>query len=135
MSSPFKPILYLKAKCPFCLKLQIFLLETGLLEGMVQREFEPGDAQEEVIRAELSLNFAVASFPTVQYAPGKYLSDSGAIVGQYAAIAAVDPSTLCVYSSFLNGMLPRQIELYEEVEKLTEQLARHETSSVVGNGA
>lgn len=119
----FRPVLYLKAKCPFCLKVQIYLLEAGVLGEIEQREFAVGSALETEIRAELAQHFEVASFPTLQVAPGQYLSESDDIIALYAARSGVRPESCGVYTSFMQGMLPRQIELYAEVARLQGLLA------------
>ena len=70
MPDNFKPILYLKNGCPFCFKLRVFLLDAGLLDRFVLREFSEGSNDEKAIRDELSPYFDKVSFPSAQVTSG-----------------------------------------------------------------
>lgn len=52
-SATFKPIVYLKENCPFCLKVRLFLLESGLAPDVETRDFVSDSEHEKKIRAEL----------------------------------------------------------------------------------
>lgn len=118
----FTPVLYLKDKCPFCLKTRLFLLEAGLLGRFEIREFVPGDDKEQAIRAELAPHFEKVTFPTVQVAPGQYLNESDAIIARYAGEAHVDPKTLPAFSAYTDGVLPQLFNLYRENAELKKQM-------------
>ena len=48
----FRPVVYLKEKCPFCMKVRILLLESGLQDHVEVKDFAPGADQEKAIRGE-----------------------------------------------------------------------------------
>lgn len=119
----FKPTVFVKQDCPFCLKLRIFLLEAGLLDSVSLREFVPGTPEEAAIRAELDGKVEKITFPTAELAPGDYLSDSDAIVARLADAHGVDTDALPTYRAYLDGPLKRMQALYVENMNLKEQLA------------
>jgi hypothetical protein len=110
--TPFTPTIFVKQDCPFCLKLRIFLLESGLLDTVTLREFVPGTDDEAAIRAELDGRVEKITFPTAELAPGEYLSDSDAIIARLAGPHRVDPATLPTYRAYLDGPLKRMQALY-----------------------
>jgi len=114
----FRPVLYLKATCPFCLKLRIFLLEAGLLDRFEQRIFAEGDENEAAIRAELAGHFDKVTFPTVQHAPGAFLNDSDAIIAHYAKDAGIDPAGLPIFTAYAGGVLPKYMATRRELASL-----------------
>lgn len=112
---PFRPILYLKDTCPHCLKLRLFLLEAGLLDGFEQRIFMQSNEAGRVIREELAPHFDKVMFPTVQHAPGAYLKDSDAIITHYADEAGIDPAALGVFTAYAGSVLPKYMEARREL--------------------
>lgn len=119
----FKPIVYVKAGCPFCLKVRIMLLETGLLDKTEIREFEPGSDLEQAIRAEITPHLEKISFPAAQIAVGHFLSDSDAIVGHFAEGVKVDPATLPTLNAYIEGPFKQLGQLFMENIELKKQLA------------
>ncbi len=91
-SATFKPIVYLKENCPFCLKVRLFLLESGLASDVETRDFVPDSEQEAKIRAELQPHLDKVSFPSAQLEPGRYVTESDDIVAFFAAKAGRDPA-------------------------------------------
>ena len=118
----FTPILFLKDKCPFCLKVRLFLLEAGLLGRFDIREFVPGDENEQAIRSELAPHFEKVTFPTVQLAPGEYVNESDAIVARYAAETGLDPRELAAYRWYTDGVMQTLFTLFRENAELKKQL-------------
>jgi len=124
MSDPaFTPVLYLKDKCPHCLKARLFLLEAGLLGDFQVREFVPGTPDEQAIKAELAPHFAKPSFPTVQTAPGAYLNESDDIIAHYAREAGVDPAGMPVLRAYVTGAYARLKAMREEINALKDKAA------------
>ncbi len=123
MTATFRPVLYLKEKCPFCLKVRLFLLEAGLLGDVEVREFSPGTDQEQAIKAEVGPHLEKVSFPAAQVAPGRYINDSDAIIGHFAGEAKVDPATMPVLSAYVGGPFKQLMELFRENMELKKQLA------------
>ena len=114
MTDAFTPTLYLKQGCPFCFKLRLFLLESGQLDRFVLREFAPGTAAEDAVKAELAPHVDKPTFPTAQVAPGEYLKDSDALIARYASEAGVEPQSLPTFRSYSSGLLPMVITLHKE---------------------
>jgi len=112
--SNFTPIFYLKEKCPFCLKVRIALLETGLADKVEIREFAPGTEAETEIRSELSPHLEKVSFPAAQIEPGNYIADSDAIIAQLQKIAKLDSAALPVLNAYVTGPFNGLMELYRE---------------------
>lgn len=119
----FAPVLYLKEKCPFCLKVRLFLLEAGLLPDVKIREFTPGTDEEQAIKAELGPHLEKVTFPAAQLAPGQYMADSDGIIGHFAAKANVDPAQMPVLSAYIGGAFQSLMNLYRENMELKKQLA------------
>ncbi len=101
----FTPVLYLKAGCPHCFRLRLFLLETGQLDQFEKREFTPGESSEADLRAELAPHFAKVTFPTVQYAPGQFQNESNDLIARYSD--GVDAATLAVFRTWADFLQPR----------------------------
>jgi len=122
-NTPFKPIVYLKENCPFCMKVRLFLLETGLSSTVDSRDFVPGTEQEEKIRAELSPHLEKVSFPAAQLKPGQYITESDDIVTFFAALAGKDPKELTVYRNYVEGVFTLAMKLWKENLELKEAAA------------
>ncbi|HWU02981.1 MAG TPA: glutathione S-transferase N-terminal domain-containing protein [Novosphingobium sp.] len=122
MTAEFKPVLYLKDKCPWCLKLRLFLLEAGLVGQFDERIFAPGDANEPVIRAALAPHFDKVTFPTVELAPGRFLQDSQAIIEHYAEAGAIDVAALPLLDQYVRGPLATMGGLRREIAELQAQI-------------
>jgi|WetSurMetagenome_2_1015567.scaffolds.fasta_scaffold63480_2 hypothetical protein len=119
----FRPVVYLKNKCPFCMKVRIFLLESGLNTKVDVRDFAPGTEQEQAIRAELEPKLEKVSFPAAQTAAGRYMTDSDGIIGELAAHAGVDVASMPVLGAYLEGPFQQIMQLYRENMDLKKQLA------------
>ncbi len=119
----FTPVIYLKDKCPFCMKIRIFLLEAGLLGDVKVRDFVPGSDEETAIREEVSPHLEKVSFPAAQLEPGKFMADSDGIIAKLAAEAKVDPARMPVLSAYVNGPFQSIMTLYKENMELKKQLA------------
>lgn len=119
----FKPVVYLKDNCPFCLKVRIFLLESDLTSQVETRDFVPGSQQEDQIRAELQPNLEKVSFPAAQLEPGRYAADSDAIVAFFAEKAGCDPNAMSVYRNYASGVFAMAMQLWQENAELKKAAA------------
>ncbi len=117
----FRPVIYLNTQCPFCLKVRLFLLESGLRDRVELRQFDPGSPEETTIREELAPHFEKVSFPSAQLKPGEYINESDAIIGRLAADAGIDPGALPVLASYSEVALARLIQLFRENAELKQQ--------------
>lgn len=119
----FKPILYLKQNCPFCMKVRLMVLEAGM-EGDVEiRDHVPGIDQETAIRAELAPHFEKVSFPSAQLEPGRYVAESDDIVAFLAAKAGRNPAAMTVYRNYVDGPFAMAMQLWKENMELKKAAA------------
>lgn len=121
-TQPFRPVLYLKRSCPFCLKVAALLSEVGAFDSLTLRAFWPGDAHEAPIRAELAPHLDKITFPALEVAPGQFIADSDAIVALYAEKAGVDPANLRFYQYVMEGPFRRIREAHQETQALKQRL-------------
>lgn len=120
MNNPaFKPIVYLKQNCPFCLKIRLFLLEAGMNQDVETRDFAPGTPQEDAIRGELAPHLEKVSFPSAQLEPGRYVTESDDIVAFLAAKSGRDPADLPVYTNYVEGPFAMAMKLWKENQELS----------------
>lgn len=113
-STMFKPTVYLKEGCPFCLKVRIFLLESDLVSQVEKRDFVEGSPEETEIRAELGAHLEKVSFPAAQIEQGRYIADSDGIVASLARIAGRDPVGMTVYRNYVHGVFAMAMQLWKE---------------------
>lgn len=121
--SEFRPVLYLKASCPFCLKVAAFVCEAGLLDSCELRDFWPDDEREQAIRTELAPHLETVTFPAMQYAPGAYMSESDAIIQRFAEQSGIDPDTLPFFQYVVSGPMRRMREQFIEIRRLSQEAA------------
>lgn len=119
----FTPTLYLKDKCPFCFKVRIALLEAGLWDKVIVREFVTGEPEEAAIRETLAPHFEKVTFPAAEIAPGKYLADSDGIVAELVGTVGKKPEDLTALNAYLRGPFASMMNLYKENSELKKQLA------------
>ena len=110
----FRPTVYLKAKCPFCMKLRIFLLESGLRDSVEVKDFAPGAPEEQQIRDEVTPHLEKVSFPAAEVAPGEFLADSDGIIARLAEGVGQDPGQMPVLKAYLEGPFQSIMTLYRE---------------------
>jgi glutathione S-transferase len=119
MTEPsFKPVFYFKQNCPFCLKIRLFLLESGMVEAVDIRDFIPGSRQEEEMRAELRPHLARLSFPAAQLEPGRYVAESDEIIALLAEKSGREPENMPVFSNYVEGPLKTMMDLWKENQQL-----------------
>jgi glutaredoxin len=123
MTDAFRPTVYLKDKCPFCMKIRIFLLESGLRDRVTVKDFTPGTDAEQQIRAEVSPHLEKVSFPAAEIAPGEFIADSDGIIARLADGASVDPAKMPVLKAYLDGPFQSIMTLFRENRELKERLA------------
>lgn len=114
----FRPVVFLKENCPFCLKIRIFLLEAGLSSEIDTRNFVPGSEEETVIRAELQPNLEKVSFPAAHLAEGQYVTESDEIIAVLARLANRNPANMPVYRNYADGAFALAMKLWKENAEL-----------------
>ena len=123
MTNPFKSTVYVRKGCPFCMKLRLFLLESGQLDHVTIVEGQD-DAEHQKLSDHLTTQLGKASFPSAEIAPADYLADSDALVAHYAAATATDPAALPVYQAYVGHVMPRLQQLFRENMELKQQLGQ-----------
>ncbi len=117
----FRPTIYLKEKCPFCMKIRIFLLESGLLKDVDVKDFAPGTPQEQEVRDAVSPHLEKVSFPAAEVAPGEFIADSDGIIARLAAGCGKDPGQMPVLKAYLEGPFQQIMSLFRENMELKKQ--------------
>lgn len=121
MTDTFTPTIYVRQGCPFCLKLRLFLLESGQLSSVVVRE---GQTEEEhrQLADHLTDRLGKASFPSAEIMPGSYLADSDALVEHFGKTAGANPAALPTYQAYVGHVMPHLLQLFQENTELKKQL-------------
>ena len=112
----FKPKAYLKDGCPFSFKFWLFLVESGLADEVDVIRCNPKDPQFAVISQKLASGLGrKPTFPTVEIEPGRYQSDSDALIEHFAATrAGVNAERLPALRFYKETILPQVVELHEQ---------------------
>ena len=100
MTETFKPKVYIKDRCPFCIKLLRFLTDAGLLSQFeiitVQADnYEDLSYYRNFLQEKTGQR---ASFPTVEIAPGEFMAESEDLIDYYAAQNDIDRTQLMASS-------------------------------------
>jgi len=113
-ADPFKAKAYLMEGCPFSFKFLLFVTEAGIGDRFELISCNPDAPDFEAVKARLesALN-KPATFPTVEIAPGRYLADSDALIGYYAARHDAAPDRLPALSFYLETVMPQLRRLHE----------------------
>jgi len=110
----FKPKAYLKEGCPYSFKYLLFMTEAGLLDHVDVIRCDPESAEFDAVKRKLgNATGGDATFPTVEIAPGRYLSDSDKLIEHYARAFNVDPSTLPALSFYKETLFPQLAALHQ----------------------
>lgn len=113
--------LYVKKNCPFCLKVRIFLLESGHLADVDIHEFVPGMPDEQAIRSRLEPLLDKVSFPALIDETGKAIADSDMIVDLCVRRFGIDRDDLPTFLNYADGVLPRLIQLFQDNAQLRQR--------------
>jgi hypothetical protein len=110
----FKPKAYLKEGCPYSFKYLLFMTEAGLLDQLDVIRCDPEGAEFDAVKQKLSkATGREATFPTVEIAPQRYLSDSDKLIAHYARASNVDPAKLPALSFYNETLFPQLAKLHE----------------------
>ena len=113
-AAPFKPMAYLKEGCPFSFKFLLFLAEAGLRDRFELIRCNPDAPDFEAIKSRLQAGLGKsATFPTVEVAPGRYMSDSDALIEHYASEKDIDVAGLPALSFYAQTVFPQLLQLHE----------------------
>jgi hypothetical protein len=111
---PFKAKAYLREGCPFSFKFLLFVTEAGIRDQLELIRCDPGGPDFPTIRSKLQAGLhKPATFPTVEIEPGRYLSDSDALIKYYAARNGVEVSRLPALSFYIGTIFPQLLRLHE----------------------
>ncbi len=102
-----KSQLFLKSGCPHCLKLYIFLSETGLSKEYDIEVFEHGTSRHTAIRIDMEKSGIKPSFPAVLTHSGIWQTDSENLISQLARDRGNDIENLSLYQYFVRGLYPK----------------------------
>ncbi len=96
MTTEFKPKLFVRVTCPFCVRLENFFEQAGLLDKIDVIECDTKGTDElNRYRAFLTDKLGKqATFPTMEIAPDQYMSDSGALMAYYSELYHLEQKPL-----------------------------------------
>jgi len=110
----FKPKVYVREGCPFSLKLLIFLAEARLLDQVEIVRLDPAGPDFEATKARLREGLGKpATFPTVEIEPGRYMSDSDALIEHFARAHGRQPDAMPVLAFYKETVFPQIAALHE----------------------
>lgn len=111
---PFKAKVYLREGCPFSFKFLLFVTEAGIRDQLELIRCNPDAPDFPAVKARLeSCLHKPATFPTVEIEPGRYLSDSDALIEYYAARNGIARDRLPALAFYLDTVLPQLRRLHE----------------------
>lgn len=112
---PFKAKAYLKEGCPFSFKYFLFMVEAGLSDQIEVIRCDASDPDFDAVKAKLTEGLRKpASFPTVEIEPGRYESDSDALIRHYATKNDVRESSLPALAFYTETIFPQILDLHEQ---------------------
>jgi hypothetical protein len=110
----FKAKAYLKEGCPYSFKYLLFMTEAGLLDHIDVIRCDPESTAFDVVKQKLSKATGHdATFPTVEVAPQRYLSDSDKLIEYYANRSNIDPDKLPTLSFYKETLFPQLAALHK----------------------
>lgn len=113
-AQPFKAKAYVKEGCPFSFKYWLFIVEAGLADQVEVVRCDPESRCFEAVKAKLTAGLGKpASFPTVEVEPGRYQSDSDALIEWYAKSHDIDVGRLPALAFYKETIFPQILELHE----------------------
>ncbi|MET0371446.1 MAG: hypothetical protein ABW039_08730 [Sphingobium sp.] len=118
MPEAFIPTLYLNHRCPFCLKLMIYIAQAGLWDTVRLRIFEPGSAEHEATKAELAPYFSKVSFPTAEVAPGDFRNETDALIAYFESRSGKKATDMPLLDYYATGVFKQVTELFQENMRL-----------------
>jgi len=118
--SDFKPTLYLNHRCPFCLKLMIFVREAGMWDDFALEVFEPGSDAHAAIKEKLASHFDSVTFPSAQIAPGEYMKDTAALIARFEEQSGKSAADMPLLDYYQTGVMKQVGELFMENKRLKE---------------
>jgi hypothetical protein len=117
-TSAFRLTAYLLSGCPFSMKLHIFLTESGLCDGVDIVEAHLGDGTHLSLFSKVEAIGLKPSFPIVEYAPGRFETESQVVIDRLADEHAIDTTSLPLLTFYMDGMLPRYGKMFMELKRL-----------------
>lgn len=110
----FKAKTYVKEGCPFSFKFLVFMAEAGLLDRIEIVRLAPEDPAFDETKARLSEGLGKpATFPTVEIEPGRYMSDSDALIEHFARAHGRQPDAMPVLAFYKETVFPQIAALHE----------------------
>lgn len=110
----FKPKAYLKDGCPFSFKLWLFLVESDVADQVEVIRCNPEDPQFAAVSQKLASGLGTRpTFPTVEIEPGRYKSDSDALIEHFSSRSGVNPDQLPALRFYMETILPQVVELHQ----------------------
>ena len=114
MHQAFTAKAYVKEGCPYSFKYLLFMTEAGLLDQVDVIRCDPNSGEFEAVKQKLSkATGRDVTFPTVEIAPQRYLSDSDKLIEHYARASNIDPTILPTLAFYEETLFPQLAALHE----------------------
>jgi glutathione S-transferase len=114
-----KPVLFVKHSCPFCLKVRLYLLESGLLDTVVLRESRSSQ-EEDAMKAELAPHLPKVTYPVARFGDD-YMTESDAIIARFVHAGGRAPKQLPTLQAYIDGPFSQIHMLYRENAELKQR--------------
>lgn len=124
MSDDFRPTLYLNHRCPFCLKLLMFVALSGRWSDFTLNIFEPGSPEHQAAREKLAPHFDAVSFPAAEVAPGDFRKGGDDLIAYYEQQFGTRAADLPLIDYYATGVFQGMAALYQENVRLKDQLEK-----------
>lgn len=109
----FTPTAWVRTNCPYSFKFRLFVTEAGLATAFRFIPMDPDSAEFAPEKAELDRRAGrVTVFPTVEVAPGRFMSDSDALIAHFAAERGIDETGLATLAFYRGGLYPCYLEMF-----------------------
>lgn len=114
MHQAFTAKAYVKEGCPYSFKYLLFMTEAGLLDQVEVIRCDSKSADFDALKQRLSeATGRDATFPTVEIAPQRYMSDSDKLIEHYARASNIDPTILPTLAFYEETLFPQLAALHE----------------------
>ncbi len=121
-----RPLLFVQHRCPFALKVRLYLLESGVFNSVDLREATSPD-EEQSMRDEVSQHLEEIEFPAARFGQ-EYVSGSDVIIERLVQKGGPAPAQLPTLQAYLDGPFA---QLHEFVGRITamEEVGRKAVTS------
>ena len=121
----FVPTAWVRTNCPYSFKFRLFVVEAGLAKKFHFVPMTPGSKDFEEIKSQIEHRSGrKAQFPTVEVAPGTFMTDSDELIEYFAAQYGKSANELETLSFYRNGIFLCYVEMFSILARPLGWIAR-----------